>query len=89
MAPWTVAHQAPLLMEFSRQEHWSGVPFPTPEDLPYSGNELESLALAEGFFFLPLAPPGKPPDQLYFKKNFKVIMIFLKQRVNPNVNCEL
>ena len=32
--PWTVAHQAPLSMEFSRQEHWSGLPFPTPGDLP-------------------------------------------------------
>ena len=37
--PWTVAHQAPLSMEFSRQEHWSGLPFPSPEDLPDSGNE--------------------------------------------------
>ena len=32
--PWTVAHQAPLSMGFSRQEYWSGVPFPTPGDLP-------------------------------------------------------
>ena len=30
--PWTVAHQAPLSMEFSRQEHWSGLPFPSPKD---------------------------------------------------------
>ena len=33
MIPWTVAHQAPLFMVFPRQEHWSGLPFPTP-DLP-------------------------------------------------------
>ena len=32
--PWTVAHQAPLSMEFSRQEYWSGLPFPSPEVLP-------------------------------------------------------
>ena len=32
--PWTVAHQAPLFMEFSRQEYWSGLPFPSPGDLP-------------------------------------------------------
>ena len=88
MAPWTVACQAPLLMEFSRQEYWSEVTFPTPGDLPYSRIELKSLALSEGVFFLPLAPPGKPPNQLYFNKNLK-IMIFLKQRVNPNENCEL
>ena len=35
--PWTVAHQAPLSMEFSRQEYWSGLPLPSPEDLPYPG----------------------------------------------------
>ena len=40
-----VAHQAPLSMEFSRQEHWSGLPFPSPEDLPYPGIELRSLEL--------------------------------------------
>ena len=35
--PWTVAHHAPLSMGFYRQEYWSGVPFPTPEDLPNLG----------------------------------------------------
>ena len=34
MAPWTIVHQAPLSMEFSRQEYWSGLPFPISEDLP-------------------------------------------------------
>ena len=61
MTRWTVAHQAPLPMEFSRQEYWSGLPFPTPEDLPYLGNELMtpvSPALAGGFFAT--EPPGKP-----------------------------
>ena len=37
MTPWTVAHQAPLSMEFSRQEYWSGLPFPSPGDLPDPG----------------------------------------------------
>ena len=32
--PWTVAYQSPQCMEFSRQEHWSGLPFPSPGDLP-------------------------------------------------------
>ena len=53
--PWTVAHQAPLSMGFSRQEYWSGLPFPTPGDLPHPGIEptsLESPALA-----LPLVSP--------------------------------
>ena len=44
-APWTVAHQAPLSMEFSRQEYWSGLPFPLPGDLPDAGIEPRSPAL--------------------------------------------
>ena len=36
-APWTVAHQVPLSMGFSRQEYWSGLPFPPPGDLPHLG----------------------------------------------------
>ena len=50
---WTVAHQAPLPMEFSRQEYCSGLPFPSPGDLPDPGIEPASLmspALASGFF---------------------------------------
>ena len=42
---WTVAHQAPLSTEFSRQEYWSGLPFPSPGDLPNSGIEPRSPAL--------------------------------------------
>ena len=45
--PWTVAHQAPLSMGFSRQEYWSGLPFPSPGDLPNLGIEPRSLALQE------------------------------------------
>ena len=42
---WTVAHQAPPSMGFSRQEYWSGLPFPSPEDLPDPGIELASPTL--------------------------------------------
>ena len=45
--PWTVAQQAPLSMGFSRQEHWSGLPFPSPGDLPDPGIEPRSPALQE------------------------------------------
>ena len=45
VTPWTVAYQAPPSMEFSRQEYWSGLPFPSPEDLPNSGTEPGPLAL--------------------------------------------
>ena len=50
---WTVAHQAPLATGFCRQEHWSGLPFPSPGDLPDPGikpTSLMSPALAGGFF---------------------------------------
>ena len=50
---WMVTHQTPLSMGFSRQENWSGLPFPLPEDLPDPGIEpttLISPALAGGFF---------------------------------------
>ena len=45
VTPWTVALQAPLPMGFSGQEHWSGLPFPSPEYLPDPGIEPASLAL--------------------------------------------
>ena len=48
--PWTVACPAPLSMGFSRQEYWSGLPFPPPGDLPHPGIESASPALADGFF---------------------------------------
>ena len=44
-APWTVAHQAPLSMEFFRQQYWSGLLFPSPGDLPNPGIELAPPAL--------------------------------------------
>ena len=51
--PWTVARQVPVSMEFSRQEYWSELPFPTPGDLPNQGTELLSLTSPElaGRFF--------------------------------------
>ena len=56
--PWTVAHQAPLSMGFSRQEYWSGLPFPSPGDLPNPGIEPGSPALQADA--LTSEPPGKP-----------------------------
>ena len=59
--PWTVASQAPLSMEFSRQEHWSGLLFPSAKDLCNPGVKFTSLAspaLAGRFFTT--EPPGKP-----------------------------
>ena len=55
---WTVAHQAPLSIGFSRQEFWSGLPFPSPGDLPEPRTEPASLTSPElsGRFFTTSAP---------------------------------
>ena len=55
--PWTVAYQAPQSMGFSRQEYWSGLPFPSSADLPDPGIEPGSPALQADV--LPSEPPGK------------------------------
>ena len=60
--PWTVACQAPLSMERSRQEYCSVLPVPPPGDLPYPRMEPTSPALASGF--LTTEPPGKPKQLL-------------------------
>ena len=59
--PWTVACQAPLSMEFSRQEYWNGLPFPPPGDLPNPGIKLTSPASpALAVDSLPLSHLGSP-----------------------------
>ena len=60
LIPWTAACQTPLSMGFPRQEYWSGLPFPSPGDLPDSGIESASPALGGGFFTT--EPPGKSMD---------------------------
>ena len=50
MTPWTVACQAPLSMRFSRQEYWSGLPFPFPENIPNPGMEPQTPTLAGRLF---------------------------------------
>ena len=57
-APWTLPCQAPLSVGFSRQEYWSGLPFPSPGDPPDPETKPTSPALASGLF-TPL-PSGKP-----------------------------
>ena len=57
VTPWTIAHQVPQSVRFSRQEYWNGVPLPPPKDLPDPGIEPMSLELAGGFFTT--EPEGK------------------------------
>ena len=56
--PWIVACQAPLSIEFFRQEYWSGFPFPLPGDLPDPGIKPASLMSPAFSGWLPLVPPG-------------------------------
>ena len=63
VTPWIIAHQVHLSMGFPRQEYWSGLPFPTPEDLPAPGIKPASLsppALANVLFTT--VSPGKPTE---------------------------
>ena len=57
LTPWTVAYQAPPSMGFSKQEYWSGLPFPSPGDLPNPGIELGSPVLQAD------ALPSEPPEK--------------------------
>ena len=63
VTPWTVAHQVPLPMGFPRQGYWSGLPFPSPGDLPDPGIEPAFPAWAGGLFTTEL--PGKPYINIY------------------------
>ena len=64
--PWTVANQAPLSMEFFRQEYWIGLPFPSPGDLPDPGIKPRSPALHADALLS--EPPGKPLPRLQLVK---------------------
>ena len=67
--PWTVAHQAPLSMGFSRQEYWSGLPFSSPVHCSHIGSELASPALAGRFF---TTAPLRKPKLRHTEEQFKI-----------------
>ena len=77
--PWTEAHQAPPSMGFSRQGYWSGLPFPSPGDLPNPGIEPRSPALQADA--LTSAPPGKPQSNIREIKFRKVEEIANNHRI--------
>ena len=76
--PWTSAHQAPLSMEFSRQEYWNGMPCPPPEDLPDPETEPVSLlsAALAGEFFTTSA-------------TWKIIFLYSEVKVKVSQLCQL
>ena len=82
VTPWTVTHQAYLSVGLSRQESWTGLPFPSQEDLPDSGIKPMSPALAGGFFItdLPGNLLGKPTPLYNLEK-------YLHHQKQPNIYC--
>ena len=72
--PWTVTYQAPSSMGFSRQEYWSGLPFPSPGDLPYPRIEPGSPTLQADA--LTSEPPGKPESIIYDEQHLGVSFVF-------------
>ena len=79
VTPWTVAHHVPRSVEFSSQEYRSGLPFPSPGDLPHPGIQPRSPALQADSFLT--EPPGKPAWRitLCFKKKLQKITSLLVQ----------
>ena len=75
---WTVARKAPLSMGLSRQEHWSGLPFPSPEDLPDPGIKPRSAALQAGSLLFELqGSPNVCAFQLSIHRG--ITYVFLRQ----------
>ena len=72
--PLTVAHQSPLSMGFHRQEYWSGLPFPSPGNLPNPRSKPLAPALADGFFSI--EPSGKPCNMC----NKYTVYVFLNEQ---------
>ena len=79
-APWTVAHKAPLSMEFSRQEYWSGLPFPPSGDLPTQGSNLRLLQLLHcQVGSLPLAHLGSPDTHCTYRQLNEIYSLVMLQ----------
>ena len=88
--PWTVAHQAPLSVGFSRQEFWSGSPFPSPGDLPDPGIQLRSPTLqADFFYFYCLSYQGRNGYLLFHisGKTVSIIKTFCRRAGFPFSTC--
>ena len=80
VTPWTVTYQDPLSMGFSRQEYWSGLPFPSPGDRADPGLEPRSLALWAD------ALPSEPPGHNQLLTLFPAPIPSLEDRVGVELN---
>ena len=86
MTPWAVDYQAPPSMKFSREEYWSGLPFPSPGDLPNSGIEPGSPALQADALWS--EPPGNPWKIVYIVTEYTMIYKrrYLKKFYSLDIN---
>ena len=73
--PWTVAHQAPRSMGFSRHEYWSGLPFPSPGDLPDPGIKPSLSRIVGRRFTVQATRETKNPSGAFFKQNIEFIKV--------------
>ena len=89
VTPWTVAHQVPLPMGFSRQDYWSRLPFPSPGDLPNPGiKTMSPVAPAQAGRFFTTEPPGKPRRFLRItKKHVRVDEGSSWMKGSPSLAC--
>ena len=85
---WTVAHQTLLSVGFSKQEYWSGLPFPPPGDLPDPGIEPESPVLAGGFFTTSATWEAQP-YRWYLRGNVTTKKIQIMFRIKNNLKSFL
>ena len=85
VTPWTVVSQTPLSMGFSRQKHWSGLPFPSPGDLP--DPEIEPGSPAFQADSLPSEPPGKSKNFIFL--SFPPYLICLRPMTVSLVHCHI
>ena len=75
---WTVAHQAPFSVEFSKQEYWNSFPFPSPGDLPYPGTQPASQASPPwASIFFTTASHGTPLNSTLMGIQWNFIVIFI------------
>ena len=80
--PWTVACQAPLSLGFSKQEYWSGLPFPSPGDLPNPGIEPGSPVLQAD------ALPSESPGKCWVPKNWYFWTVMLEKFLESPLDCK-
>ena len=89
VTPWTVAYQAPLSMGFSKQEYWSGLPFPSPGDLPDPDTKPGSSALRHTLY--PLSHQGSPElgyKESWALKNWCFGTVVLEKTLESPLDCK-